>query len=234
MILFSIIHLKHCVRASTSLSLRVLTQIWYPFLRDFDFAQSPEKLNTPRESGHLPTNDTGHPDISHPPEMTFIISQTLRSGYLAENSRNRSAMKATKELSYGQAVEIGVVLGVTLILLQLVNLMVYVQTTPGAEIVFSSAYMKSGGFYVFQILGYFLYATVIYISLKKIRSKMFKKVLILIGSGILLELSFYLIMQASFEGAFLYSILDKVVAAAFALILYNYTTPEVKTLESYI
>ncbi|HLT79443.1 MAG TPA: hypothetical protein VKZ86_00345 [Cyclobacteriaceae bacterium] len=143
-------------------------------------------------------------------------------------------MKATKELSYGQAVEIGVVLGVTLILLQLVNLMVYVQTTPGAEIVFSSAYMKSGGFYVFQILGYFLYATVIYISLKKIRSKMFKKVLILIGSGILLELSFYLIMQASFEGAFLYSILDKVVAAAFALILYNYTTPEVKTLESYI
>ena len=63
---------------------------------------------------------------------------------------------------------------------------------------------------------------------------MFKKVLILIGSGILLELSFYLIMQASFEGAFLYSILDKVVAAAFALILYNYTTPEVKTLESYI
>lgn len=143
-------------------------------------------------------------------------------------------MKTTKELSYGQVVEIGMVLGVTLVLLQLINLMVYVQTTPGTEMAFTSAYMKSSGFYVFQILGYFLYAAIIYISIKKITSKMFNKVFILIGSGVLLELSFYLIMQASFEGAFLYSILDKIVAAAFALILYSYTTPEVKTPESFI
>lgn len=143
-------------------------------------------------------------------------------------------MKITKELSYGQAVEIGVVLGVTLLVLQLVNLMVYVQTTPGTEMAFTSVYMKTGGFHVFQVLGYFLYATVIYISLKKIRSKMLNKVLILIGSGVLLELSFYLIMQANFEGAFLYSILDKIVAAAFALILYSYTAPEVKASEPYV
>lgn len=143
-------------------------------------------------------------------------------------------MKKTKELSYNEVVEIGLVLGVTMVLLQFVYLMVYVQTNPGTELMFTSAYMKSTGFFVFQILGYFVYATVIYIAIRKVRSRMVKKVLILIGSGVLLELSFYLIMQASFEGAFLYSILDKLVAAAFALILYSYTTPEVEMPESYI
>lgn len=184
----------------------------------------------------LPSRQTspGHLDISQPPKWPLSYPKSPLPATFLKNSRNRSEMKTTKELSYGRAVETGVVLGVALILLQLVNLMVYFQTTPGAEMAFTSAYMKSGGFYVFQVLGYFLYATVIYISIKKIRSNMVNKVLILIGSGVLLELSFYLIMQANFEGAFLYSILDKLVAAAFALILYSYTTPEVKTPESYI
>jgi hypothetical protein len=145
-----------------------------------------------------------------------------------------SAMKTTQEISYRQAAKTGLAMGLTLVLLQLVNLMVYAQTNPTAELYFTSAYMKSTGFYVFQVLGYFLYAVVIYVSIKKMTSKILIKLLILIGSGALVELSFYSVMQADFEGAFLYSILDKVVAAAFSLILYNYTNAKVQTIESYV
>jgi len=145
-----------------------------------------------------------------------------------------SFMKTKNGLTYIQVAVIALVTELTLIAIQLVYLKIYTKANPGAEVDFSSDYMKTRGFYIFQIIGFFLYTFVVYITVGKIASKIFNKLLVLIITGAIVELSFYIIMKADYEGAFLYSILDKVIAASFGLILYNYTTKKVKKPDSYL
>ncbi|WP_262896722.1 hypothetical protein [Fulvivirga marina] len=42
-------------------------------------------------------------------------------------------------------------------------------------------------------------------------------------AGGIVELSFYLLIPAEYEAAYLFSILDKLMAAVFAAVIYNYS-----------
>jgi hypothetical protein len=143
-------------------------------------------------------------------------------------------MKTKNGLSYRQIALIGLGTELTLIIVQLIYLSLYARDNANGVMDLSSEYMKTRGFYIFQIIGFFLYTTVVYVILRKITDKILNKVLLLIVIGGITELTFYLVMRASYEGAFLYSILDKVIAVFFALILYNYTTKKVKRPDSYV
>jgi hypothetical protein len=142
-------------------------------------------------------------------------------------------MKNQNGLTYTQIVLVALLTEFTLIAIQFVYLKIYASTNEGAELAFTSEYMKTTGFYIFQIIGFFLYTFVTYTIVGKTTKKIFNKLGALVIAGGIVELSFYLIMRADYEGVFLYSILDKIIAAAFGLILFNYTTKKVKGHDSY-
>jgi len=143
-------------------------------------------------------------------------------------------MKNTNGLSYIQIVSIAMMTEFTLIAIQFVYLRIVASGNEGFEPAFTSEYMKTKGFYIFQIIGFFLYTFVVWVAVGKMEKKIFNKILLLVIAGGIVEFSFYIIMRADYEGAFLYSILDKVIAAAFGLILYNYTTKKEKRPGSYL
>ena len=143
-------------------------------------------------------------------------------------------MKTMNGLSYGQIALIGLGTELTLILVQLIYFSLYARANLNGVMEITSDYMKSRGFYIFQITGFFLFTAVVYVILGKITDKIINKVLLLIVVGGITELTFYLVMRASYEGAFLFSILDKVIAVFFGLIVYNYTTKKVKKPGSYV
>jgi hypothetical protein len=142
-------------------------------------------------------------------------------------------MKNKNSLTYTQIVAVALVTEFTLIAVQLVYLKIYSGTNEGVDFAFTSEYMKTKGFYIFQIIGFFLYTGVTYILLGKITNKIFNKLGALVVVGGIIELSFYLIMKAQYEGAFIYSILDKIIAVVFGLIVFNYTTKTVRKPDSY-
>lgn len=131
---------------------------------------------------------------------------------------------AKKTLTFQYAILFGLITEMILIVAQLLYMNFYVKHTPGVEFIFTTEYMMSQGFYIFQIVGFFMYTTTIYFLFKAYHISTLGKIISYIITGGIVELLFYLIIQAGYEGAFLYSILDKFVAAAFGTIFYFYTT----------
>ena len=142
-------------------------------------------------------------------------------------------MKTKNGLTYAQVAFIAFLAELTLVALQFVYLKIYVNINPEAESGFTATYIKTRGFYIFQIIGFFLYTFIVYVIIGNISEKIINKILTLVVVGGILEISFYILIQADYEGAFIYSTLDKVIAAAFGLILFNYTTKKVKKPDSY-
>jgi len=95
--------------------------------------------------------------------------------------------------------------------------------------VFNADYMMTRGFYIFQIIGFFAYAVMVYMLINRYRISSLKVIWVFLVAGAIMELSFYLIIQADYQGAFLFSILDKSVAATFGGIVYFYTTGKSST-----
>lgn len=145
-----------------------------------------------------------------------------------------SRMKNKSGLNYRQMILIALLTELMLIVIQVVYLKIYTIRNEGAEFAFTSEYMQTNGFYIFQIVGFFLYTVVVYSIAGKISTEVLKKLLTMVVAGGIIEVSFYLIMQANYQGAFLYSVLDKVIAAVFGFILFNYTTSKVKQPDSYL
>ncbi|MEP2669375.1 MAG: hypothetical protein ABJH04_10295 [Cyclobacteriaceae bacterium] len=133
-------------------------------------------------------------------------------------------MITKKTFTYQNAMLFGLITELVLVVSQLLYMSVFVKQNPGVEFAFTTEYMKSQGFYIFQIIGFFVYTTSVYFLFKAYQINSLGKVLVYIITGGVVELSFYLIIQATYEGAFLYSILDKFVAAVFGTIFYYYTT----------
>jgi len=122
-----------------------------------------------------------------------------------------------------------------LILIQFGVLNLYVSFYPGKELVFTEEYMKSFGLFVFQALGFLSYLIVVYLLSKRIDKNIFRKVTLFVIVGGLIELCFYLlIMQARYEGAYLYSIFSKFVGAAFGMIIFSIGTRKIKSHDSFI
>lgn len=99
-----------------------------------------------------------------------------------------------------------------LILLQFTYVGIYNVLNIGATLSFDESYMKGVGFYIFQFIGFFAFILVAYHIFKRVSESGFSKGFALFVSAGLLELAFYFIIDARYQGAFLYSILSKAIA----------------------
>lgn len=130
-------------------------------------------------------------------------------------------MNIAKELNYKQVILLGVATELMLVFIQLVYLKL--NSSTDASLAFTTDYMRYTGFYVFQIIGFFVYTAAVFVLLKKFHVSSFYKILFFILAGGVVELSFYLFIPAEYEAAYLFSILDKFIAAVFAAVIYNYS-----------
>jgi hypothetical protein len=131
-----------------------------------------------------------------------------------------SDMKTKKELTYTTAVIYGIATELLLVIGQYIFLAINHQLNPDIPLKFSTEYMMSRGFYVFQILGVFLYTFIVYMIASRYTIRSVTFVLAFLIAAAFVELTFYLSIPGTYQGAYLFSILDKVVAAIFGVILY--------------
>ncbi len=136
-------------------------------------------------------------------------------------------MKNKKELTYGRAVFLGIATESVLIAVQYILLGFYKSGNPAAPLSFSTEYMMSRGFYFFLIPGFILFATVVFFIMRKYVISSVAYLFLFILAAATIEVGFYLSIAASYQGAFVYSILDKVVGAGLGAIGYlSVGTPE--------
>ena len=103
-------------------------------------------------------------------------------------------MKPKKGLSYFQIILIALLTEMTLIIIQFVYMNVFAGTEPGSELAFTTEYMMTTGFFIFQIIGFILYTLVVYLLSIRLQEKILNKILVLVITGGIVELSFYLII----------------------------------------
>jgi hypothetical protein len=162
----------------------------------------------------------------------MIITYPILSDYLEVNKKyfhsEITYMNTTDDnnFSYGRAILYGILTELVLVVAQFVILKDYTNTNPDTDFAFSSTYMMSTGFYVFQVVGFFVYFTVVFTLMRKIKEKPLYKILALIIAGAVVELTFYAFAQADYQLAYFYSVLDKFVAGAAGSIVYYYTTAD--------
>jgi hypothetical protein len=106
-----------------------------------------------------------------------------------------------------------------LILLQFAYMAYYEMSNPGTNLQFDLDYMTHVGFFIFQIAGLFVFTIIAFFIFRSSKEQKFAKVFVFLITGGIFELAFYLI-ATEFEPAYIYSILDKAVAVAFAGIIY--------------
>lgn len=130
------------------------------------------------------------------------------------------------DLTFMKVMFYALIVELTLVIIQFAYLVVHINFIDiEADLAFTAEYMKHAGFYIFQILGFFVFIILAFVVLKRSRIQILNKMLILFVTGGVIELLFYLLMQADYQGAFLYSILDKVVAIIFGAIIYYVVAP---------
>ncbi len=142
-------------------------------------------------------------------------------------------METKHNWSYRHVVLAALSAELILIAIQFIAVRIYSGNTDAESAVFTSAYMKSTGFYVFLVGGFFLYVVLTFGLLRNIREYIVRKLFVLLITGAVVEVAFYLSIQATYEGAFLYSIFDKAIAIAMGLILFNFASDEKRHPESY-
>lgn len=142
-------------------------------------------------------------------------------------------MNVKSGLTYTQIALIAVFTELILIAIQFIYFKIFASINPEIEMGFTTDYMKYRGFYIFQIIGFFIYTFLVYRIVEKHNDKIFNRILTLIIAGGIVETSFYVLISGAYEGAFVYSILDKIIAAAFGVILSAYTTKNSKKYGSY-
>jgi hypothetical protein len=120
------------------------------------------------------------------------------------------------------AIAAGLLMELILFLIQFAYLRFYA-TKSDVDFAFTSEYMSTNGFYIFLIIGFLLYSSVVFYIIKKFHSVNFGKILILLIAGGIVEIFFYIFIQADFEFAYVFSVLDKFIAGVFAMILYFYS-----------
>jgi hypothetical protein len=138
-------------------------------------------------------------------------------------------MKTKSDFTYKQAILLGVLTELILIAIQFIYIKIYVSLNPGENLAFDTDYMRYRGFYVFQIIGFFVYTFTVYMIINRYHIRLLNYILAYLITGGIVELSFYLMIQADYEGAFIYSVLDKFIAAVFGAVLFFYGSGKVKT-----
>ena len=131
----------------------------------------------------------------------------------------KPTVSVQKVISYAILVEIG------LLVIQFLYMRVF---HPGIEWVATDAYMQNAGFFIFQVIGFFAFILLARFVFLNSRENVFRNAVLLFLSGMIVEVGFYLIAQATYQGAFLYSVMDKIVAIAFGLITVFASQPRIE------
>ncbi len=129
-------------------------------------------------------------------------------------------MKTKKDFTYAHAIGYGVATELVLVIAQYLLLTIYHSINPTSAFSFSTDYMMSTGFYIFLIPGFILYATVVFLMFSKFNITSPAYLFAFILTAAVIEVTFYLTIAASYQGAFVYSILDKVIGTALGVIGY--------------
>lgn len=129
-------------------------------------------------------------------------------------------MKTKKQFTYGHAIGYAIGLELVLILIQYLLLAIYHVNNPGTAFSFNSEYMMSRGFYIFLLPGFILYATVVFLLMQKYEFTSAVYLFVLLLAAAAIEVGFYLSIAADYQGAFMYSILDKVIGTGLGVIGY--------------
>lgn len=145
-------------------------------------------------------------------------------GEPVRETKRLEIMKEKTALTFTKAITLGIITELFLVALQFVYLKLYAATDPEAPTTFSTAYMMTRGFYIFQIIGFFVYVVTVYLINNRFTIPKLTLLLTYVVTGGIMELVFYLSIQADYQFAFLYSILDKFIAGVFGYIVYRYTT----------
>jgi len=129
-------------------------------------------------------------------------------------------MKTKKDFTYGRAIVYGVAAELLLVVVQYILLAIYHSKNPESTFSFNTEYMMSRGFYIFLIPGFIVYATMVYLIMRNYTIASVGYLFALLLAAAAVEVTFYLSIAASYQGAFLYSILDKVIGSALGAIGY--------------
>ncbi|MBI1769207.1 MAG: hypothetical protein HYR67_12625 [Bacteroidetes bacterium] len=129
-------------------------------------------------------------------------------------------MKTKKNFTYGHAIGYGIAIELILVFVQYLLLTIYHSKNPASAFSFSTEYMMSSGFYIFLIPGFILYATVVFLIMNKFTMASPAYLFVFLLTAAAIELTFYLSITANYQGAFVYSILDKVIGTALGVIGY--------------
>jgi hypothetical protein len=122
----------------------------------------------------------------------------------------KATLTAQKVIAYTLLVEVG------LLIIQYLYMRVF---HPEVNWIATDAYMQNAGFFVFQIVGFFIFILLARFVFQNSGENVFRNAVLLFLSGVVVEVGFYLAVQAQYQGAFLYSVMDKIIAIAFALII---------------
>jgi hypothetical protein len=129
-------------------------------------------------------------------------------------------MKTKKDFTYSRAIAYGVVTELILVVVQYILLAIYHSKNPESAFSFSTEYMMSRGFYIFLIPGFIMYATMMFLIMRNFTITSVAYLFVFLLSAAAVEVTFYLSIAANYQGAFLYSILDKVIGSALGVIGY--------------
>lgn len=129
-------------------------------------------------------------------------------------------MKKMKELNYGRAIAFGIASELALLSAQYLLLIINHLGNVETPISFTTEYMMSSGFYIFLIPGFILFATVVFFIMRNYTIPSVAYLLVFLLVAAVIEVIFYLSITANYQGAFVYSILDKVLGTGLGVIGY--------------
>lgn len=132
----------------------------------------------------------------------------------------RTSHKEKKEFTYSLAIMYGVATELILILAQYAFLAFNRLMHEDMSMNFSTEYMMTRGFFVFQVLGIIAYAMFVFYFMRNYTFKSLAFLLAYLLAGAAIEITFYLSISAAYQGAFVYSILDKALGIGLGAIGY--------------
>lgn len=128
--------------------------------------------------------------------------------------------KTKKAFTYSTAITFGVVTELILVAAQYLLLAFNKVMNQSMSMTFSTEYMITRGFFVFMILGIIMYATFTHYFFRNYSISSLAFLVVYLAAGAAVEITFYLSITATFQGAFLYSIFEKGLGVAMGAIWY--------------
>lgn len=92
---------------------------------------------------------------------------------------------------------------------------------PQGNFSFTTTYMEQTGVYIFLVIGFFAFAILCTYVMRNTHHQLFYKMITLFAAGGIVELIFYMSIEAAYQGVYLYSIFGKLIAVGLGAIIYE-------------